>query len=163
MSAPVPGGLKKCLGIAVVIALTGIFLSGPALSAERRDGLVSWVIDGDTFEVRSGERVRLIGVNAPEYTPWKNRVEPHGKEALFFARRLLKGQKVYLETDIRPKDRYGRTLAYVYLDDGTFVNRRLVEEGYATAKFYPPNGRHRQVLEEAQKRAHLDKKGIWKK
>lgn len=119
------------------------------------------VIDGDTFDLDGGERVRLIGIDAPEHQPWKNRVQFFGKEAYEFSRRLLTGKKVRLEKDIDPKDNYGRTLAYVYLEDGRFVNLLLAEEGYARAKYYPPNGHHTLELKKSQDKARTSQKGLW--
>ncbi len=139
-------------------------LATPADPASREDlATVRRVIDGDTFDLESGERVRLIGVDTPEYQPWKNRVDFFGKEASEFTRKLLTGKKVLLEKDADPKDNYGRTLAYVYLEDGRFVNLLLVEEGYARAKYYSPNGRHYLEFKRSQDKARRSKKGLWTK
>ncbi len=123
--------------------------------------MVNRVIDGDTFELAGGERVRLIGINSPEYEPWKNIKQFFGKEASDYARKLLDGKKVRLELDSQTLDKYRRTLAYVYLEDGQFVNSLLVQEGYAKAKSYPPNNRYRQVFNELEKEAKKNKKGLW--
>lgn len=119
------------------------------------------VIDGDTFDLDTGERIRLIGINSPEYQPWRNEAQFFGKEAADYARKILSGKKIRLESDIEAKDKYGRTLAYAYLEDGQFVNGLLVQEGYAKARDYPPNNRHLEDLNRAQKRAQKNKKGLW--
>ena len=144
-----------------------LFLSTAAVRAEnadppRRAGLVHWVIDGDTFDLDTGERVRLIGVNTPEYRPWKNRVDFYGREASQFSKSLLAGKKILLESDAEAKDRYGRSLAYVYLEDGTFVNRLLAREGFARVRSYPPNLRHQEALQAAQREAKKAGKGLWR-
>ena len=141
------------LGVALPVS------AGPA--EIKREGVVRWVIDGDTFELANGERVRLIGINTPEHTPWKHRVDFYGKEAAWYARGLLTGKKVLLARDARLRDKYGRTLAYVYMENGDFVNKRLVEEGYARASHYAPNGRYRRVFAEAEQRARQAQKGLW--
>ena len=135
------------------------FVSG---AAERREVTVGNVIDGDTFQLKSGEKIRLLGIDTPEYQPWNGRVDHYGKEASQFAKKLLSGQNVLLESDIDPKDKYGRTLAYVYLKDGTFVNKLLVENGYAEAKYYKPNELHRLELNAVERKARSEKKGLWK-
>lgn len=137
-----------------------IFLPA-AFAAEER--VVRWVIDGDTFELEGGERVRLIGVDAPENMRRKNHVDFYGPESAALAKALLNGQKVRLEKDIQEKDKYGRTLAYAYLEDGTFVNARLVEEGAARAIVIAPNGRHYSHLKSAQQKARKLQKGLWAK
>ena len=146
----------------IFFATLSVYFCHTALPVETaREGVVSRVIDGDTFDLAGGERVRLIGVNSPEYEPWKNIRQSFGKEASDYARKLLNGKKVRLEFDTQTLDRYGRTLAYVYLEDGQFVNRLLAQEGYAKAKSYPPNNRYREVFNQSQKEAKKNKKGLW--
>ncbi len=120
-----------------------------------------WVIDGDTFETTAKERVRLIGINTPEYQPWRQKVEPYGKEAAAAAREILNKRVVYLEEDVLKLDVYGRTLAYVYLEDGRFVNALLVMQGMAKARVYPPNMRYQSILKRAQQEAKSAKLGLW--
>ena len=143
----------------VVLAL--FILAATAWAFPRREGSIRWVIDGDTFELDTGERVRFIGIDTPEYQPWKGRVDYFGKEASEFSKRYLTGKKVILESDIQEKDKYGRTLAYVYLENGEFVNKVLVDKGYARAKYYRPDGRYRQIFNEAQQNAKKNCKGLW--
>ena len=86
--------------------------------------IVFKVIDGDTFEIETGEKVRLIGIDTPE----KN--EPNYEEAKLFLISNIQGRKVILQKDVSDKDKFGRLLRYVYLE-GELINLRLVEEGYA--------------------------------
>ena len=99
-------------------------------------GQVTHVVDGDTIDVRlaDGEvyRVRYIGMNTPE------RGEPCHREATAANRGLVDGKDVRLARDISDTDRYGRLLRYVYAE-GVFVNRALVEAGYAEAVVYQPD------------------------
>jgi micrococcal nuclease len=122
---------------------------------------VERVVDGDTVVLDGGEKVRLLGIDTPETVDPRRPVERFGKEASVFARSLLQGRRVRVETDVEPRDRYGRTLAYLYLEDGTFVNLRLVEEGYASASRHPPNVRHAGLLRDAEKRAREMGRGLW--
>lgn len=95
--------------------------------------VVERVVDGDTIIVRGVGRVRLIGVDTPETVSPGRPVEFFGREASAFTKRLLEGRSVRLEYDRERTDRYGRTLAYVYLADGTFVNAEIVRRGYGRA------------------------------
>src|SRR3990172_3236320 len=101
------------------------------------------IADGDTFVCRfpdwKDEKIRLIGVNTPETSHQKKGVEYYGKKAKEFTKNTLSGKRVKLELDMQPRDRYGRLLAYVYLEDGTFFNALLVQEGYAQVMTVPPN------------------------
>ncbi len=151
------GKIASSLAICLILGQTA--LAFPKES--QREGRVHWVIDGDTFELETGERIRLIGVDTPEYQPWKNRIHFYGKEASAFSKNILNGKKVLLESDVEEKDRYGRTLAYVYLENGLFVNQTLVENGFARAKYYAPNGRYRKLFKETEQNAKKLKKGMW--
>jgi micrococcal nuclease len=118
-------------------------------------------VDGDTVVLDGNEKVRLIGVNTPESVDPRRPVQWFGKEAAAYARSLLQGRRVRLEHDVEGKDRYGRTLAYLRLEDGTFVNLRLVEEGYAFAYRHPPNVRYAERFRDAERRAREAGKGLW--
>ncbi len=101
------------------------------------------VVDGDTIQVCCvfGDRVtvRYVGVDTPEtHHPMKG-VEYFGMKAAEANRKLVDGKTVRLEFDVQEQDRYGRLLAYVYLEEGTFVNAWLVENGYAMVMTVPPN------------------------
>ncbi len=125
---------------------------------------VARVTDGDTVritpEVDGEDRVRLIGVDAPE-TDSERGPEPYGEEAGSFAQKSLEGRDVILEFDAERKDDYGRLLAYVYLPDGTMFNEMLLREGYAQVATFPPNTRYLNRFEEAQEEAREARRGIW--
>lgn len=124
---------------------------------------VKWVDDGDTILLEDRRRIRYIGINAPEVAHGTDRItaEPHGDEARAKNRSLLLGHRVRLEFDRESKDHYGRVLAYVYLNDGTFVNLAMVESGYAYVLFLKPNTRFDRDLLEGQRRAMKAGLGIW--
>ena len=94
------------------------------------------VIDGDTIVLDGNEIVRLIGIDTPETKDPRKPVQYYGREAYEFTKRLVEGKKVRLVYDLNKKDKYGRTLAYVYLEDGTFLNAEVVKQGYGFAYRY---------------------------
>lgn len=118
---------------------------------------VTDVIDGDT--IRCGElgRVRLLLIDTPErdQKPWGGRA----REAL--AALIPVGSSVRLESDVQPRDRYGRLLAYLYRLDGLQVNEMMVRNGFAEVLVYPPNVRHVDVLRRAREAAREAKRGLW--
>ncbi|RIK10486.1 MAG: nuclease [Acidobacteria bacterium] len=127
--------------------------------------MVVKVIDGDTIDVaRPGEtakeRIRLIGVDTPETKDPRKPVQCFGKEASEFTSRLI-GRTVWLEYDVERKDRYGRTLAHVFLDDGAFFNLILAEEGYAQPLTIPPNVRYADRFVEGARKAREEGRGLW--
>lgn len=122
---------------------------------------VERVVDGDTFQLTNKEKVRLIGVDTPETVKPGTPVQTYGKEASDFTKKMLTGKKVRLEYDVTEKDRYGRLLAYVYLEDGTFYNELLLREGYAQIMTIPPNVKYADRFLEVQRQARDAGKGLW--
>ena len=76
---------------------------------------------------------------------------------------MLLGKEVGLEYDVQQKDKYGRVLAYVYLEDGRMFNALFVQEGYAHVSTYPPNVKYQKLFAELQKEARENGKGLWGK
>ncbi len=129
---------------------------------------VSKISDGDTFYVKTENsekfKIRLIGIDAPESynVGTKVRKEYFGKEAKIYLTNLLKNKKVKLTFDVQKTDRYGRILAYAYLENGVFLNRHLVENGYAVVATFPPNVKFVEGFTKAEKSARNKKRGLWK-
>jgi len=121
---------------------------------------VERVVDGDTIKLTNGERVRYIGIDTPETKHPSKPVQYFGKEASEENKMLVEGKQVRLEFDVQKRDRYGRLLAYVYVDD-IFVNAWLVWQGYAQVSTYPPNVRYQEYFLELQRQARIEKRGLW--
>jgi endonuclease YncB( thermonuclease family) len=120
-------------------------------------------VDGDTIHVRYRGRtldVRLIGVDTPETVDPSQPVQCFGEAASRFTAHRLTGRPIHLEFDAERRDRYGRTLAYVWLG-GSLFNRRLVARGYATVSTYPPDVRYVRRFEAAQRAARAAHRGLW--
>lgn len=146
--------------------LVWLALCAPAFGEAQR-ARVSSVVDGDTIRVDLGgdiTTVRLIGVDTPELHDRYHRhapPQPYAREAADFTRRALRGQQVRLEYEQRDRlDRYGRTLAYVFLEDGTFFNRELVRSGYARAFVRFPF-RYRKQFRADEAAARRAGRGLW--
>jgi micrococcal nuclease len=125
---------------------------------------VTRVVDGDTAHVRLRGRdvtVRFIGVDTPETVAPGQPIECFGPEASHFTTRQLTGQRVGLEFDVDRIDPFGRTLAYVWIPDGSLFNETLVRRGFATVATYPPDTRHVQLFEAAQRAAKATERGLW--
>jgi micrococcal nuclease len=155
-----------------LLLLAALFLTGcgvDATSDSSQDNgtevTVSRVIDGDTVEVRPAiegeEDVRLIGVDTPETSGSPGGAQPYGEEASRFTERMLEGERATLRFDEEKKDDYGRVLAYLHLPDGAMFNETLLERGYAQVATFPPNVRHVERFEAAQREARNADRGIW--
>lgn len=136
---------------------------------------VSRVIDGDTIALSDGRKIRFIGVDTPEvYYSEKllrdskksgrdvKTIQALGRRSSAFTKDLCLGKKVRLEYDVERSDRYKRTLAYVYLEDGTFVNQKLVQEGLAQVLTVPPNVKYADSFLRSQEEARENNRGLWK-
>jgi micrococcal nuclease len=128
---------------------------------------ISKFVDGDTFWVMDAkgntEKIRLIGIDAPEPRRTGNKEMGYfGKEASAYVKNLLTGRRIRLEFDIGKYDRYKRTLAYVFLEDGMFLNAHLVKEGYASVMTVPPNVKYADLFVNLQKEARENNRGLWK-
>jgi micrococcal nuclease len=134
-----------------------------------RDGSfmpVTRVVDGDTFWADDGTpgglKIRLIGLDAPEIhaTEWKE-AGYFGPESKAYLKQMISGKKVRRDYDVGKYDQYHRMLAYVFLEDGTFVNAELIKSGYAVVLTIPPNVRHADEFIKLQRKARRQNMGLW--
>ena len=128
-------------------------------------GRVVRVVDGDTVVVQRGgqiEKVRYIGVDTPESVKPGTPVQCFSKAAAAANRRLVLGRAVRLVPDAEARDRYGRSLFYVYrASDGLFVNAELVREDYARTMTIPPNVAHAGDFRRLATTARRAGRGLW--
>jgi micrococcal nuclease len=148
-----------------VLALAALLLAlaAPAL-ATTLEGAVVRVVDGDTIQVRIGDRVesvRYIGVNTPEIHHPTRGEEPGGRKASAVNRQLVAGKQVRLELDVQARDRYGRLLAYVWIGD-VMINAEMVRLGFAQVMTIPPNVRHQALFVKLQRDARDARRGLWR-
>ena len=142
------GNLVKC-SVLIIMLLQGL----PVLAAQKDTFTVVRVIDGDTCVLENGERVRYLGINAPEEG------DPYFEEATEANHNLVAGEEVRLEPQDPSRDTRDRLLAYVFVSN-VFVNEELVRQGYAHVQ-RPLRAEYRDRLLEAQKAAWLEALGIW--
>ena len=163
-------GRWKTILAAVIVWMCGTVLLqmglGSQASAPVSQQEVQWrrvvrVVDGDTLLLDRKERVRLIGVDTPETVDPRRPVERFGKEASAFTKRMVEGKKIRLEYDQNRKDRFGRTLAYVYLEDGTFLNAEIVKQGYGHAYTQFPF-KYLEEFRGYEREARESQRGLWK-
>jgi micrococcal nuclease len=149
--------------LAVAAALGGnAVLGGASDGGPGGTAVVERVVDGDTIVLRGGERVRYIGVDTPESVKPGTPVQCFAKAASDANERLVEGERVRLAYDAEPRDRYGRTLAYVHRErDGLFVNAELVRRGYAVPLTIPPNVAHAGEFRRLARAARRDGRGLW--
>ncbi len=126
---------------------------------------IARVVDGDTLVLDNAERVRLIGVDTPETVHPRRPVEYFAEQASAFTKRMASGKTVLLEFDqanaaVGHKDKYGRTLAYVYLPDGVLLNRAIILQGYGHVYSRLPF-RYLEDFRAAERDAREHGRGLW--
>ena len=160
----------KCFYYTRILFIIILILSGTYSFASTPGTLyhVTQVNDGNTVSIRvksfAGiplkiERVRLIGIDAPEL-----RQEQWGRLAKKCFKKFI-GENdwvVNVEFDVQQRDKYGRLLAYLWNRKGELINEKLLEAGYAMQSTFPPNVKYAERLAAAQKRAQQARAGIWK-
>lgn len=147
-------GLWNKVRLIIALALVLALLVTGCSRVSENAVFVTRVIDGDTVEIEGGYHVRYIGVDTPE------RDELYYGEALEVNRRLVEGKKVRLEKDVEDRDKYGRLLRYVWVDN-TMVNAELVRLGYAYSCPYPPNLKYQAYFLQLEKEARRQRRGLW--
>ena len=163
---------RAALGVALALLLVGCSDPGSRRSppnvpstpsAHRVPAVVTRVVDGDTAHMRVDGRdvdVRFIGIDTPETVAPDQPIECYGPQASAYTERRLEGRRVELEFDVEREDRYGRTLAYVWLGDELF-NETLVRDGYALVTTFPPDVRYVDRFVAAQGDARRHDRGLW--
>src|SRR4051794_15654592 len=165
MRYPHAGGMSMLSGRRALVLLLFVSLLpiSPALAEDRQTATVTDVPDGDLIRVQYpngvGERVRLIGIDAPETIHPSKPVGCYGPEAARFTRNLLNvGTSVQLELDSQQRDRFGRLLAYVWLGE-TNVNVEIANQGYATPLPIAPDLKYADNIRDASAAARDDGRG----
>lgn len=141
-----------------------VFVANPvSLTGRHYTVEVARVYDGDTFETATGKRIRLLGIDSPEVSHGDSEGEPFGEESGAWLRNLIVGRRVTVQEGAERLDRYGRTLGWIYLDDGQLVNELALTTG--NAELMDQFGLPFQLeprLRDAEATAKAAKIGLWK-
>lgn len=171
-----------------IISSSGIFCDFKKIDTAKKDNIekakqeteneyliVTRVVDGDTFKMSNGEKVRLIGIDTPEKYDSdkldresertgrdKNTIKILGEASSDYVRKLVEGKQVTLvkEPGYEDRDKYGRLLRYVYMEDGTFVNAKIIQDGYANV-YNAANVSKINEFRKLEREARENKRGLW--
>lgn len=137
----------------------GAASADPPMPADAGEAWVDYVHDGDTLFLTDGRKVRLLGIDTPEVG---EHAECYGDEARGRLRALLpEGTHVRTVADVRALDQYGRSLLFLFTDDGALVNLNLIRDGYAEAVVLKPNVLWSDEVEAAEDEAQAASRGMW--
>lgn len=124
----------------------------------RGTAVVTRVVDGDTAVLEKLGKSRFIGVDTPEVY---GRSDCFGAQASAFTKRVLAGQRIRYTIGSEPRDRYGRMLVYIWLEDGRFFNEMLVRQGYARPLAIAPNVDYAGDFRRGADAARAAGRGLW--
>lgn len=121
------------------------------------------IVDGDTIKASEIGTIRLIGVDTPETVDPRKEVQCFGIEASNKTKEFLTNKNIRLEYDLTQgmTDKYGRILAYVYREDGLFINLELIKQGYAYEYTYSVPYKYQTEFKQAQANARASLLGLW--
>jgi|SRR3989344_619559 len=149
--------MKAFLLLFLVVFVSGC-VTGSAVRELEGPFLVIKVVDGDTLDLSNNERVRMSGINTPETG------ECYYQEAKEKLAELVLNKRVYVEMDRSDKDKYGRSLRYIYLNETelVLVNGVLVENGFARVyDKYKSDTKRYNELKKMEEKAVENKIGVW--
>lgn len=127
-----------------------------------QSALVHKVIDGDTLELEGGERVRMVGINAPETAKFSKPGDPLGHEAWMRLQALAPpGKPLFFRRDRTSRDHYGRQLLHPFDPEGRNITTQLLSEGMGFHVVIPPNGWQADCYRSVEEGAAREGKGVW--
>lgn len=162
--------------IAIAVAVEFLGFNIPNINLSGKDNTnaanleggykITKVVDGDTIDITKNAektRVRLLGINTPETVDPRRAVECFGQEASDYAKSEFLNENVSIETDPSQStyDKYNRLLAYVYLDGGEMINRKLIAYGYAHEYTYDTPYKYQKEFKALEAFAKNEKRGLW--
>ncbi|MGH7197497.1 MAG: thermonuclease family protein, partial [Candidatus Omnitrophota bacterium] len=120
------------------------------------------VLTGDTVRLKGGKTLKYVGVESPPLQNILPLVRQYGSEATEFNKILVAGKKILVEWGYQVRDEHNNLLGYVFLEDGTFVNREILRAGHGKAFVTAPNLKYSGDLRRAELEARRGKKGLWR-
>lgn len=151
----------------IFIVFIGLVLILPTFVMAKQETVTfAKCVDGDTIKVKKDSKeysVRLLAVDTPETVKRGANIEPFGKEASqYTCKQITNAKEIVLEYDpnSQQQDKYGRLLAWVYVDH-ELLQAKLIEQGYAEVAYLYDNYLYTKQLQQLQKQAQEAKKGMW--
>ena len=158
--------LTRAVVVVTVLAAASAagWWSGQARHTANPEARVVRAVDGDTIVVAFADghtdTVRVLGVDTPETHDPRKPVGCFGPEAAAYTARRLTGKVVGLESDVETRDKYGRRLAYVYVDGHRFDDE-LLRLGYGRLLVIAPNSAHARTMLADELAARREHRGLW--
>lgn len=154
--------LSSTAGRCFFLTLLLLLMGRGSEALERQSAAVSEVLTGDRVRLEGGKTLKYVGIQSPPLQSLTPLVRDYGKNALEFNQKLVGGKKIWVEWDSQIRDDRNNLLAYVFLEDGTFVNQEIAKSGNGKAVQIPPNTRYSAALRRAELEARRNRRGLWR-
>lgn len=122
---------------------------------------VKEVLSGESVRIMSGKEIRYASIEAPDISHINAQVRDMAVKSKDFNRSLVDGKKIRLEWGSKIRSSDGAYVAFVFMENGVFVNDRVLLEGYAKAAIEQPNVEYADELRKSAKRARNTRRGLW--
>ena len=148
----------------IFFSIGTIFFIPPKIQAAEKiqSARVQEVLTGDTIRLESGKTLKYIGLQSPPLQSLIPLIRQYGSEALEFNKKMVEGKKISVEWGSQIRDNQKNLLGYVFLEDGTFVNKEILKSGHARVKIVPPNIQHASLFRKLELEARRNKSGLWR-
>ncbi|MBI2095432.1 MAG: thermonuclease family protein [Candidatus Omnitrophica bacterium] len=158
-----PSHLRFFQRTASFLFLFFVLFSGPAFAGNNgQTAVVEEALSGSSVRLKGGQVLDYAGLESPPLQSVLPLVRQYGDDARTFNRSLVERKSVRLEWDSQIRNERGHWLAYVFLEDGAFVNLEILRAGHAKARIQPPNRKYMAEFRKAELAARRGKKGLWK-
>ncbi len=139
-----------------------LLCSHAAFAIEKQSAVVHEALTGDTVRLQGGKILKYNCLQAPPLQSAILLVRQYGSDSLQFNKNLVEGKKIWVEWGSQIRDNHNHLLGYVFLEDGTFVNKEIIKAGQARVVAPPPNLKYISNFRHAELEARRDKRGLWK-
>ena len=155
--------LKSSKAVKTFLAVflpTWLFLT-PCQAIENQKAIVDKALSGDSLLLKGGKTLRYIGIEAYPMQSKVVLIREYGEKARLFNESLVGGKEIRIEWDSKIRDERNNLLAYVYLNDGRFVNLEILKAGHAKTRIRAPNTRYAAELRQGERQAQRNLAGLW--
>lgn len=153
--------IKKTLVFLIPLLL--LFFASAGHPSEKQSMMVREALTGDSLRLQGGQILRYIGLQSPPLQSSVVLIREYGNNALLFNQSLVNGKKVWVEWGSQIRDDQNRLLGYVFLGDGTSINKAILKAGHGKMVLTPPNTKYSGEFRRAELEARRERRGLWEK
>jgi endonuclease YncB( thermonuclease family) len=145
----------------ISILCIAMLSQGALAQSDDKTYVVKGVLSGDTIELESGSVISYSSIKAPDMKSEDKNIRKYAQLAKGYNAELVVGKRIHVEWGAKLRNDDGIYAPFVFLEDGTLVNQKLLEAGFAKLNIQPPNLEYAKELRSASKNSRKDSEGLW--